>query len=205
FMPAVCALIDEDEPRRIRDAGHEIGLHGFIHENTSLLDERTERTLMLRARDTFEAILGAAPVGLRAAHWDLSRQTLPIAREMGLLYDSSMMADDACYEILLDGAPSGLVEVPVDWLRDDAVYLLFNRYPPTRPLLGPDDVLKIFMRELEGAAAEGGVFQLVMHPFVIGYRSRLFILEALIEAGKARGAWFATHEELARYVRAHSG
>ncbi|MEM8665545.1 MAG: polysaccharide deacetylase [Pseudomonadota bacterium] len=204
FMPAVCALIDADEPRRIRDGGHEIGLHGFIHENNSLLSEDVERDLMLRARDTFAGILGQAPVGLRSANWDLSPHTLKIAKEMDLLYDSSLMADDACYEILLEGKASGLVEIPVDWLRDDAVYLLFNRNPPTRPLLSPDEVLAIFTRELEGAAAEGGVFQLVMHPFVIGYRSRLFILERLIELGKARGAWFATHEELASYVRVHA-
>jgi hypothetical protein len=50
--------------------------------------------------------------------------------------------------------------------------------------------------------AEGGVFQLVMHPFVIGYRSRIWILEALIEQAKGR-AWFATHAELAQWVREH--
>lgn len=201
FVPAVCALIDPDEPRRIRDAGHEIGLHGFIHENTSLLSEMDERSLMLRARDTLRVAIGEAPVGFRAANWDLSSNTLRIVKEMGLLYDSSMMADDSCYEINLDGNPSGVVEIPVDWLRDDAVYLLFNRQPPTRPWLAPDDVLAIFQREFDGALADGGVFQLVLHPFVIGYRSRLYILEALIEHAKAHGAWFATHEQLARHVR----
>ena len=201
FMPAVCALIDPDEPKRIRDHGHEIAMHGYIHENTSLLDAVTERELMLRARDVLAQASGTEPMGFRASHWDLSPSTIEIVREMGLAYDSSMMADDSCYELLLDGTPSGVVEIPVDWVRDDAVYLLFNRNPPTRPTLSPDDVLKIFIRELDAAIQEGGVFQIDLHPFVIGYRSRIFILDELIKFAKAQGpVWFATHAELAAYV-----
>lgn len=207
FLPAVCALIDPDEPKRILACGaHEIAMHGYIHENTSLLDPATERDLMLRARDVVARASGIDPVGFRASHWDLSASTLQIVREMGLAYDSSMMADDSCYELLLDGAPSGVVEIPVDWVRDDAVYLLFNRNPPTRPYLSPDDVLKIFLRELDMAIDEGGVFQVDLHPFVIGYRSRIFILDELIRHAKDRGpVWFATHAELAAYVSTSHG
>jgi peptidoglycan-N-acetylglucosamine deacetylase len=204
FVLAVCATIDPDEPRRILDGGHEVGMHGWIHENNSLLDHATERTLMLRARDLLEQVCGHAPRGFRSANWDLSAHTIEIACELGLDYDSSLMADEAPYELLLDGRPTGLVEIPVEWLRDDAVYLLFNRNPPTRPWTPPDDVFAIFRRELDAAWAEGGLFQLVMHPFVIGYRSRIWILEALIEHARDKGGvWFATHGEVARWVREH--
>jgi hypothetical protein len=71
---------------------------------------------------------------------------------VGLEYDSSMMADDSCYELLLAGERSGLVEVPVEWARDDAVYLSFSR-SGARPWLSPSDVLGIFKDELEAAAA----------------------------------------------------
>ena len=65
----------------------------------------------------------------------------------------------------------------------------------------PENVFEIFVRELEGAAAEGGLFQVVMHPFVIGYRSRIWILRALIERATELGKpWFATHAALARHV-----
>ena len=202
FVPAVCAMIDPDEPRRIRDAGHEVGMHGWIHENNSLLDAATERELMLRARDVLEKACGRAPAGFRSANWDLSAHTIEIVAELGLDYDSSLMADESPYELLLDGRPTGVVEIPVEWLRDDAVYLLFNRNPPTRPWMSPDDVFGIFKRELDAAWEEGGLFQLVLHPFVIGYRSRIWILEALIEHARGRGAiWFATHEEVALWVR----
>ena len=123
FMPAVCALIDPDETRRIVAAGHEVGLHGWIHENNSKLDAATERELILRARDVLETASGAAPVGFRSANWDLSPHTIALVAEMGLQYDSSLMADESCYELLLDGVATGVVEVPVEWLRDDAVYM----------------------------------------------------------------------------------
>jgi peptidoglycan/xylan/chitin deacetylase (PgdA/CDA1 family) len=203
FVPAVSGLIDPDEPRRIADAGHEVGLHGWIHENNSLLDRETERGLMLRARDALEAMTGAAPTGFRSPNWDLSPHTVALVAEMGLAYDSSLMADEACYELVCDGAATGVVEVPVEWLRDDAVYFLFNREPATRPWTPPDDVFAIFRRELDAAWAEGGLFQLVMHPFVIGYRSRIWILEALIEHAREKGSvWFGTHAEVAAWARA---
>ncbi|MDJ0940421.1 MAG: polysaccharide deacetylase [Woeseiaceae bacterium] len=202
FMPAVCSLIDPDETRRIVAEGHEIGIHGWMHENNSLLDAATERELALRARDVLAKHAGAPPVGFRSANWDLSENTIHIVREMGLEYDSSLMADEDCYELMLDGEPSGIVEVPVEWLRDDAVYLMFNRQPATRPWLTPDEVFAIFRREFDRAREDGGLFQVVMHPFVIGYRSRIWILEEMIDYIRASGdAWFGTHAEVARWVR----
>ncbi|MEO1204156.1 MAG: polysaccharide deacetylase [Pseudomonadota bacterium] len=202
FMPAVCSLIDPGETRRIVDAGHEIGVHGWMHENNSLLDHDTERELIEKSIDVLTQNAGSRPVGFRSANWDLSEHTIEIVRDLGFEYDSSLMADEECYELLLDGEPTGVVEVPVEWLRDDAVYLLFNRQPATRPWMSPDDVFGIFKREFDRAREEGGLFQLVMHPFVIGYRSRIWILEELIDYAKSfDDVWFGTHAEVARWVR----
>jgi peptidoglycan-N-acetylglucosamine deacetylase len=42
-----------------------------------------------------------------------------------------------------------------------------------------------------------------MHPHVIGYRSRIFILEELIRHMQAQsGVWFATHRDVAQHVKA---
>jgi peptidoglycan-N-acetylglucosamine deacetylase len=203
FLPAVVTLIDPDEGRRIVDAGHEVGIHGWIHENTSLLDRETERDLMLRSRDQLAAATGTVPVGHRAAQWDWSRHTIGLVKELGFLYDSSMMADEECYELLVDGEPSGVVEIPVEWLRDDAVYFLFSRNPATRPYIAPREVLEIFTREFDEAYEAGGIFQLVLHPFVIGYRSRIWILDELIRHIRAKpGVWFGTHAAVAQWVKA---
>jgi hypothetical protein len=116
---------------------------------------------------------------------------------MGLLYDSSLMADVDCYELLLDGTPTGVVELPVEWIRDDAVYFNMNRFASLRPHTAPADVFDIFRRELEAAYREGGIFQLTMHPHIIGYRSRVWIIEELIRHARALGPiWFATHADI---------
>jgi peptidoglycan/xylan/chitin deacetylase (PgdA/CDA1 family) len=104
FVPAVSAFIEPGALGSIVEAGHEIGVHGWIHENTSKLDRETERELLLRSRDTLEKLTGMTPVGHRAANWDLSAHTIELVAEAGFAYDSSMMADDSCYELLAEGA-----------------------------------------------------------------------------------------------------
>lgn len=206
FVPAVSALLHPDEQRSLADDGHEIGLHGWIHELNTELPAAIERDLMLRAADTLERISGRRPVGMRTPSWDYSPSTLSIAQELGLLYDSSMFSDDDPYEILAEGAPTGIVELPVEWIRDDAAYLVMNRHGPQRPYTSPEAVLDIFMREFEVAHAEGGLFLLTMHPHVIGYRSRIFILEELLSRIVAKGdCWIATHADIARYCAAQGG
>lgn len=201
FVPGVSALLHADEQVRVIAEGHEVGLHGWIHEVNSTLPAADERELHFRAADTLERITGVRPVGMRTPSWDFSPATLAIQRELGLLYDSSLMADDDPYELEENGEPTGIVELPPEWIRDDAVYFNMNRFASLRPYTPPADVLDIFTREFEGAWNEGGLFVLTMHPHVIGYRSRMFILEELIARMKARGdVWFATHAQVARHV-----
>ncbi|WP_421020626.1 polysaccharide deacetylase family protein, partial [Klebsiella pneumoniae] len=64
YVPAVAALLHEDEQRRVIAEGHEIGIHGWIHELNSVLPYEAERDLMLRSAETLEKITGVRPVGL---------------------------------------------------------------------------------------------------------------------------------------------
>jgi peptidoglycan/xylan/chitin deacetylase (PgdA/CDA1 family) len=202
FMPAVSAMLHPEEARGYVEAGHEIGLHGWIHERNMLLEPADERELTLRSADTLEQIAGQRPVGLRTPSWDFSDATVKIIRELGLVYDSSLMADDDPYEILADGEPTGLVEIPVEWIRDDAVYFPMDRYTALRPYTPPRGVFTIWRDEFNAAYAEAGLFQLTMHPHVIGHRSRMAILEDLIDyINEHHGVWWATHADIARYVR----
>ena len=204
FVPAVTALLYPDEQRRIVAEGHEIGIHGWIHERNSVLPLDAERDLMLRSADTLASITGVRPVGMRTPSWDFSPNTLALAREMGLIYDSSLMADVDCYELLENGEPTGVIELPVEWIRDDAVYFNMNRFSGLRPHTPPEAVFDIFRREFEAAWREGGLFQLTMHPHVIGYRSRIWILEELIGLMRSRpGVWFATHADVVRHAKQH--
>ncbi|MCR9212282.1 MAG: polysaccharide deacetylase [Proteobacteria bacterium] len=203
FVPAVSALLHPEEQVMLSREGHEIGIHGWIHELNSVLPYEDERDLMFRSTDTLEKITGTRPVGLRTPSWDFSPNTLKIERELGLLYDSSLMADDDCYELLEEGEPTGIIELPVEWVRDDAVYFNMHRFQALRPYTPPEAVFDIFRREFDRAYEENGLFLLTMHPHVIGYRSRIGILEQLIEHIKGHDdVWFATHSEVAEHVKA---
>jgi peptidoglycan/xylan/chitin deacetylase (PgdA/CDA1 family) len=203
FVPAVTALLYPDEQRRVAAEGHEIGIHGWIHERNSELPLAAERDLQMRSADVLERVTGARPVGIRTPSWDFSPNTLAITKEMGLLYDSSLMADVDCYELLMNGENTGVVELPVEWIRDDAVYFNMNRFASLRPYTPPADVFDIFRREFDAAYREGGLFQLTMHPHISGYRSRIWILDELIKYMRSHaGVWFATHADIVRYAKA---
>ncbi len=205
FMPGVSALIHPDEPKAVVESGHELGIHSWIHEFNSTLPFEAERDLAFRARDTLATLSGKEPVGMRTASWDFSDGTLRIIREMGLHYDSSLMADTEPYELLENGEATGIVEVPVEWIRDDAVYFSMDRMSALRPYTSPDAVFDIFRRELEMAFQEKGLFVLTMHPHIIGQRSRIWILEELIRFARSLdGVWFATHADIARYCAAEA-
>jgi peptidoglycan/xylan/chitin deacetylase (PgdA/CDA1 family) len=202
YVPAVVAQLYPDEQRGLVADGHEVAIHGWIHELNSQLPHAAERDLMLRSADALERVTGVRPVGIRTPSWDFSPHTLAITREMGLIYDSSLMADVDCYELEMDGAPTGVIELPVEWIRDDAVYFAMQRFTGLRPYTPPEGVFDIFRREFDAAHAEGGIFQLTMHPHIIGYRSRLWIVEELIRHIRAHtDVWLATHADVVRYVK----
>jgi peptidoglycan/xylan/chitin deacetylase (PgdA/CDA1 family) len=206
YIPAVSALLHPDDVRRIAEAGHEVGLHGWIHERNSSLAEADERQLTHRAAAVLERLAGKPPVGLRTASWDFSGATLKIIRDMHLLYDSSLMGDDEPYELMEEGEPTGIVELPVEWIKDDYPYFGMDRLSTIRPHTAPSLVGEIWRREFDGAYVEGGLFLLTMHPHIVGHRSRISVLEELIRHIRSHaGVWFATHEDIARYVKAQAG
>jgi len=66
----------------------------------------------------------------------------------------------------------------------------------------PRDVAQVWIDEFDKAWEEGTMFVLTMHPHVIGHRSRIVALELLLNHIRTRGkAWFATHREVAEYVK----
>lgn len=203
FMPAMSLELHPEIIPMIKAAGHhEFGVHGWIHELNSTLPAEAERDLVRRAMAHFEQATGARPVGYRAPSWNFSPSTLSILRELGLIYDSSLMSDDSPYELVADGKPTGIVELPVEWILDDAPLLnpRGDRYG------APDQLLKVWMDEFDKAYEEGTTFVLTMHPHIIGHRSRIVILERLIDHIRTRpGVWFGTHRAAVEHAKAQSG
>lgn len=198
FIPAVSLILQPDMVDVIQRSGqHEFGVHGWIHELNTELDGETERDLISRATDYLENVTGRRPVGYRAPSWNFSPNTLRIIRGFGFLYDSSLMADDRPYELLQNGEATGIVELPVEWILDDAPLL----NPRGTSYTSPRELLQVYIDEFDKAYEEGTMFLLTTHPHIIGHRSRILILEELISHIQSVGnVWFATHEQMARYV-----
>ena len=203
FIPAVSLQLHPTMADVIKESGrHEFAIHGWIHEmNTSLTAER-ERELLVRAIDYMTEVTGERPVGYRAPSWNFSPHTLSIIQELGFTYESSLMADDRPYELVADGEPTGMVELPVEWILDDAPLL----NPSGTRYSAPRDVLQVYVDEFDKAYEEGTMFLLTMHPHYIGHRSRIVILEELIAHIRQKtDVWFATHRSAAEYVRDQAG
>ena len=203
FGPAVSFTLAPEVIPAIQASGrHEIGVHGWIHERNAELPREDEARLLRRAVERMTELMGARPVGYRAPSWNFSDNTLDLLLEMEFLYDSSLMADDRPYELTANGEPTGLVELPVDWILDDAPLMnpLGDRYS------NPRDVLQVFKDEFDVAYEEGTAFVLTMHPKYIGHRSRIVVLRELIEyIGTRPDVWFGTHESAVRWVRLQAG
>jgi peptidoglycan/xylan/chitin deacetylase (PgdA/CDA1 family) len=201
FIPSVSLAITPTMADVIKKSGrHEFGVHGWIHEMNTTLPDSVERRLVAKAITELTAMTGTRPVGYRAPSWNFSPNTLSILRDMGFRYESSLMADDRPYELVQNGTPTGIVELPVEWILDDAP--LFD--PRGQSYMNPRDIAKVWMDEFDKAYEEGTMFLLTMHPHVSGHRSRIVALEQLIAHIESKGAgkvWWATHGTVAEYVR----
>ena len=203
FIPAVSLMLHPEMADVIKAAGHhEFAVHGWIHEMNTQVPADVERDLVRRALDYLTRVTGTRPVGYRAPSWNFSPATLSIIRELGFIYESSMMSDDRPYELLQDGQPTGIVEIPVEWILDDAP--LFNVQGAN--YASPREVAQVWIDEFDKAWEERTMFVLTMHPHIVGHRSRIVALELLIDhIRKKEGVWFATHRQAVEYVKQQAG
>jgi len=201
FIPAVSAALHPQVIKEIQaSARHEIGIHGWIHERLPLLNnEKEELRLLTQSIELLTKMTGKKPVGYRAPSWQFSYWTMQQVKDAGFLYDSSLMASDDAYELLLDGKPTGVVELPIERILDDAPYFGGGANGSDPSL---ETVFEVFKSEFDVAHEERGLFLLTMHPHIMGHRSRVALLDRLIQHMKSKpGVWFATHEQVARHVK----
>jgi peptidoglycan/xylan/chitin deacetylase (PgdA/CDA1 family) len=202
FIPAASAALHPQVIKDIQGAAqkHEIGVHGWIHERLPLLNnEQEEQRLLNQSIETLTKMTGKRPIGYRAPSWKFSQWTMGQVKAAGFLYDSSLMASDDAYELLLDGKPTGVIELPIERILDDAPYFGGNA-DGSNPSVGA--VYEVFQSEFDVAHEEGGLYLLTMHPHMMGHRSRAAMLERLIQYMKKKGGvWFATHEQIANHIK----
>lgn len=207
FVPAVAAIahpqmLDEIVKRK----RYEIGVMGWSDENPLQLDNAVEEErLLTRATEYLTKATGRKPVGARGPSSVQSLHTMGILKKGGFQYDSTLMAMDEPYEVLLNGQPSGIVELPISRILDDYPTLTAARTGPSA-LPSPELVFQTFRDDFDGAYEEGTMFLLTLHPHLIGMRSRIGYLDQLITYIKSKpDVWFGTAEEIARYVKQQAG
>jgi peptidoglycan-N-acetylglucosamine deacetylase len=204
FVPGYTAERWPAAVRSIRDAGHEIGHHGYLHEGAhgASVDEQERR--LVRGLEALDGVLGMRPTGYRGPMWELTSDTLPLLAKHGFAYDAGLMDADHPYLLAtseMPGAPA-IVELPGHWSLDDwEPYAYLPGITGSGVIASPDEVVGRWTLELEALVAEGGLFMLTNHPFVSGRASRAAALERLIARAKAiDGLWIATAAEIAEHT-----
>ncbi len=193
FVPGWIAHTYREAVAEVHAAGHELALHGWCHEPPSALDAAELRETLIRASDVLADISGRRPTGYRSPSFRMAPETFEVLSGLGLRYDSSVMGDDRPYRI------GDLVEVPVDWATDDAIYYRYTGGDP-RPPYGADALHDAWSAEIEGAREYGTLVNLTMHPWLSGRPARARRLRDLIVAAKDAGdVWIGTVGDLAEH------
>ena len=203
FWPGANAERYPDLLKQVHVKGHEIAHHGYLHEKVSELTPGQEREIMQKGMDAIEKVVGLRPVGYRSPAADLTEESLVLFNEFSLLYDSSLMGNDfEPYPVLIGNQQTKVVELPFSWELDDAPYCQFLWKPYRGGLSSPTRMFEIWSTEFEGAYLQGGLFNLCMHPQIIGRYHRIQLLDRLIRYIKGfPGVWFATCAEAAQVIR----
>jgi peptidoglycan/xylan/chitin deacetylase (PgdA/CDA1 family) len=150
YIPGYVAETHVELVQEIARRGHEVGHHGYMHESPASLSPWEEREILQQGIDILSEITGQVPRGYRSPGWDLSEHSLELLASHDFLYDSSLMGDDAPYVLEVDGSGKKLVEIPVQWLLDDAPHFVYapaaNRIGPMR---NPDEVYASWAAEMQ--------------------------------------------------------
>jgi len=204
FVPGFTAERHPDAVRAIRDAGHEIAHHGYLHERVAGTTEPEEEGFLLRGIEVLERVAGVRPVGWRAPMWEVNYRTPALLARNGFLYDSSLMDADRPYLLAAGDAEDGatIVEVPVHWSLDDGEqYAWLPGIWEGTTIENPRKVLDMWTQEFDAVVGEGECFVLTNHPFLSGRPSRARALDGLLgHIKETPRVWITQAGELAAFV-----
>jgi peptidoglycan-N-acetylglucosamine deacetylase len=201
FIPGWIIERYPDLCREIVRRGHEVGQHGYLHEKPFFLQggAEEEEQLLMKTLDVFKKILDVRPLGSRVPSADPSKHSMGLLKKHGFVYHSNFMDSDLPY---CHTTPHGeLVELPTAWCNNDWPFFGFSAVPPVgNGIWSQEDVFEVWKEEFEGAWEEGGFFNLMGHPQVIGRPSRMRMVSRLLELILGKGdVWIARPIEIAEH------
>ena len=204
FTPAVFTEKYPEVLQRVIDAGHEIALHGYRHEDFTKMSATQQKEILKKGSDLLQQITGKQPAGFRLPEGGCTEETLSLIYQAGFRYDNSFFDHDIPYSVVLDGKKTDLIEIPIRWELIDFPYLAWgDSFPASNDRVAIyDDVLDNWLRELEASYDGGYCYVLSVTPQTIGSPGRMFMLRTILEKLSRRNIWIATGEEIANHIRA---
>lgn len=204
FIPGHSIETFPKETRMIVDAGHEIGMHGYSHENPIAMTPEQEEAVLVKCIDLITSLSGKRPTGYVAPWWEFSHVTNELLLKHGIKYDHSLMHKDfECYYVrvgdhwskidlsqpagewmhgLVRGQETNLIEIPASWYLDDLPPMMFiKKSPNSHGFVNPRDIEQIWRDQFDYVYREydEAVFPITIHPDVSGRPQVLLMLERL--------------------------
>ena len=200
FIPGWCLETYAGTVEQILKDGHEIGHHGWIHEDPVTTNGPAQKEAFEKALDAHQRICGAKPRGYRAPVYNVTQQVIDLCIANGIRYDSSLMADDIPYR--METTAGGMWEMPVHWGTDDwPPFAHYDEIGYMMPVRGPSAGLQGFWEEFDAHYEAGGFFMLIVHPFLTGRLARWRLVEQWLERTmKEKNVWVARLEDIADHL-----
>ena len=206
FIPGVVAEHYPEVVREIARRGHDIGFHGYLHEESTKTTYEQEDATMHRSEKIIYDLTGQKIAGHRAPGGVIHDYSLRLFLEHGYIYSSNWRDSDGPFLHQIDGKTVPLVELPKDSIFDDTAYDFYTDAAPERyGLKSPDEMVEILKEEFDSLAAEGRMINFVLHPQFVGRASRVQMLSRLIGYMKSHGAWLDTNRAVASWVLKENG
>jgi peptidoglycan-N-acetylglucosamine deacetylase len=223
FIPGHSIETFPQQMQAVADAGHEIAIHGYSHENPMAMTRAQETAVLDKCIELITNLSGRRPTGYGAPWWEFSNVTNELLLERGIKYDHSMMHHDfQAYRVrvgdswtkidyskkpsdwmkpLVRGRETQLIEIPVSWYLDDLPPMMFmKKVPNSHGFVNPRHLEQIWRDQFDWVYREydQAVFPITIHPDVSGHPQVLLMLERLIDhMGKCPGVKFVTIDEMA--------
>ncbi len=222
FIPGHSIETFPEEVERIVAAGHEIGSHGYSHENPVAMTPQQEEDVLVKSIELIEEFSGRKPVGNVAPWWEVSNVTNELLMKYGYKYDHSLQHNDFSpyyarvgdswtkidyskpagewMKPLVRGEEVDLVKIPGNWYLDDLPPMMFIKGSPnSHGFVNPRDIEQMWKDQFDWVYREMdyAVFAFTIHPDVSGRPQVLLMHERMIDYINSHdGVRWVTFEEI---------
>jgi peptidoglycan-N-acetylglucosamine deacetylase len=221
FIPGHSIETFPDSVEQIVAAGHEIGAHGYSHENPIAMTPKQEEDVLAKTVELIEAVSGRRPRGYVAPWWEMSAVTADLLKRYGFTYDHSQGYNDftpfyarvgdewtkidysqdaaTWMKPLIRGTEIDLVEIGANWYLDDLPPMMFIKGAPnSHGFVNPRHIEEMWRDQFDWVYTnmDYAVFPITIHPDVSGRPQVLLMLERLINyISRHAGVEWMTMEE----------